>query len=241
MKNGGYSVESGSSDCIIAGAITQNVTVDKNLGNISTLVVLVRLWWRGPVECCVCDGADRAVEPDENRLQVSADAANVFQRLRDDKSLKEEKAPEAPATSPLRFSWIVRFRCERTTRPVWMVARLRSSPVIEGLATRMLPRVLPLTRRTSPRCSVLDRLRGGGEGDCREAERDPRGGVATEEVQGVSAGRLVLTSSGEAMEKQEGAAIAGNATGQTGRSEQVPDCFRLLDPTAGNYEASADA
>lgn len=82
----------------IAEAITQNVTVDKGLGNIGTLIGVGATL--GGVDLSNVVFATVPTEPwsqDSNRLQISEAANNVFQRLRDDKSLKEEEKPAEAA------------------------------------------------------------------------------------------------------------------------------------------------
>ena len=207
----------------IAEAITQNVTVDKNLGNISTLVGVGAAL--GGVDLSNVVFATVPTEPwsqDENRLQVSADAANVFQRLRDDKSLKEEKAPAAEATSaaPVQLDRTVPVSVYNATGLDGRSATIAS--VIEGLG---YTNVTPGTSANPTNFTTVF-YSTGYEAEAKEiaAKLNVTRVVATEEVQGVSVTIGTDFPSGEAMEKQE-AAIAGNATGQTADQNKCQTAF----------------
>ena len=207
----------------IAEAITQNVTVDKNLGNISTLVGVGATL--GGVDLSNVVFATVPTEPwsqDANRLQVSADATNVFQRLRDDKSLKEEKAPEAPATSaaPVQLDRTVPVSVYNATGLDGRSATIAS--VIEGLG---YSNVTPGTSANPTNFTTVF-YSTGYEAEAKEiaAKLNVTRVVATEEVQGVSVTIGTDFPSGEAMEKQE-AAIAGNATGQTADQNKCQTAF----------------
>ena len=86
--------------------------------------------------------------------EVSADAANVFQRLRDDKSLKEEKAPEAPATSaaPVQLDRTVPVNVYNATGLDGRSATIAS--VIEGLGYSNVTPGTSASPTNSPRCST---------------------------------------------------------------------------------------
>ena len=159
---------------------------------------------------------------DENRLQVSADAANVFQRLRDDKSLKEEKAPAAEATSaaPVQLDRTVPVNVYNATGLDGRSATIAS--VIEGLG---YTNVTPGTSANPTNFTTVF-YSTGYEAEAKEiaAKLNVTRVVATEEVQGVSVTIGTDFPSGEAMEKQE-AAIAGNATGQTADQNKCQTAF----------------
>ena len=207
----------------IAEAITQNVTVDNNLSNISTLVGVGASL--GGVDLSNVVFATVPTEPwsqDANRLQVSADAANVFQRLRDDKSLKEEQAPEAPAISaaPVQLDHTVPVSVYNATGLEGRSATIAS--VVKGLG---YTNVTPGTS-ASPTNFTTVFYSTGYEAEAKEiaAKLNVTRVVATEEVLGVSVTIGADFPSGEAIEKQE-AAIAGNATGQTADQHKCQTAF----------------
>lgn len=84
----------------IAEAITQNVTVDEGLTSIKTLAGMGSIF--GQVDLSKVVFATVPTEPyelDANKLQISADAETIFQRLQDDRSLVEESPAPSPASS----------------------------------------------------------------------------------------------------------------------------------------------
>ena len=204
----------------IAEAITQNVTVDKGLGNIGTLIGVGATL--GGVDLSNVVFATVPTEPwtqDSNRLQVSEAANNVFQRLRDDKSLKEEEKPaeSAPAVQLNREAPVSVYNATGLEGRSATIAS-----VIEGLG---YTNVTPGTSATPTNFTTVFYSTG------YEAEAQEIAGklnvtrvVATEEVQGVSVTIGTDFPSGEAMEKQE-AAIAGNASGQTADQNKCQTAF----------------
>ena len=204
----------------IAEAITQNVTVDKGLGNIGTLIGVGATL--GGVDLSNVVFATVPTEPwsqDSNRLQVSEAANNVFQRLRDDKSLKEEEKP-AEAAPAVQLNRETPVSVYNATGLEGRSATIAS--VIEGLG---YTNVTPGTSATPTNFTTVFYSTG------YEAEAQEIAGklnvtrvVATEEVQGVSVTIGTDFPSGEAMEKQE-AAIAGNASGQTADQNKCQTAF----------------
>ena len=166
--------------------------------------------------------ASIATEPwtqDSNRLQVSEAANNVFQRLRDDKSLKEEEKP-AEAAPAVQLNRAAPVSVYNATGLEGRSATIAS--VIEGLG---YTNVTPGTSATPTNFTTVFYSTG------YEAEAQEIAGklnvtrvVATEEVQGVSVTIGTDFPSGEAMEKQE-AAIAGNASGQTADQNKCQTAF----------------
>ena len=154
---------------------------------------------------------------DSNRLQVSEAANNVFQRLRDDKSLKEKPAESAPAVQLNREAPVSVYNATGLEGRSATIAS-----VIEGLG---YTNVTPGTSATPTNFTTVFYSTG------YEAEAQEIAGklnvtrvVATEEVQGVSVTIGTDFPSGEAMEKQE-AAIAGNASGQTADQNKCQTAF----------------
>ena len=146
----------------------------------------------------------------------------MFQRLRDDKSLKEEKAPAAEATSaaPVQLDRTVPVNVYNATGLDGRSATIAS--VIEGLG---YTNVTPGTSANPTNFTTVF-YSTGYEAEAKEiaAKLNVTRVVATEEVQGVSVTIGTDFPSGEAMEKQE-AAIAGNATGQTADQNKCQTAF----------------
>lgn len=85
----------------IAEAITQNVTVDKGLTNLKTLVGMGNIF--GQVNLSKVVFATVPTEPyiyNENKLQLSADAEKVFKKLQDDESLIDPAPEESASPTP---------------------------------------------------------------------------------------------------------------------------------------------
>ena len=209
----------------IAEAITQNVTVDKGLGNINELVGIGGTL--GGVDLSQVVFATVPTEPwsqDNNRLQVTSEADSVFKRLQDDQSLKVEKAAPAAQEQPKEQS----APADHSTNVTVVNATnlegrgAAISQVVSGLG---YTNVAPTSAAEAAQFSAVT-YAAGHEAEAREIAAKLNIGRVSESAEATGVTVTVGTDfpKGETMEKQE-AQIAGNANGQTANQETCQHAF----------------
>jgi len=218
----------------IAEAITQNVTVDKGLGNINELVGIGGTL--GGVDLSQVVFATVPTEPwsqDNNRLQVTSEADSVFKRLQDDQSLKVEKAAPAAQEQPKAQS----APADHSTNVTVVNATnlegrgAAISQVVSGLG---YTNVAPTSAAEAAQFSAVT-YAAGHEAEAREIAAKLNIGRVSESAEATGVTVTVGTDfpKGETMEKQE-AQIAGNANGQTADQETCQHAFAFNSRAGAN-------
>ena len=195
----------------IAEAITQNVTVDNDMGSPNEIAGIGATI--GGIDLSQVVFATVPTEPwdqDPNRLQLSSEAEPVLQRLRDDKSLKVEEPAAQNDNAPAQLDKSVPITVYNATGLDGRAASLAS--VISGLGYTS---VTPASSAESSTATTISY----GEGYEAEAREIADKMHITQVVQNDQVTGVTLTigtdfPSGDAMEKQD-SQIAGGATGQT--------------------------
>ncbi len=194
----------------IAEAITQNVTVDDDLGNPNEIAGIGATI--GGIDLSEVVFATIPTEPwnqDPNRLQLTSEAQSVFQRLRDDKSLKVEEAKQGDS-APAQLDKSIPITVYNATGIDGRAAAL--ARIIGNLGYTS---VTPASTAESVSTTTIS-YGEGYEAEAREiaAKMNITRVEPNAQVTGVTLTIGTDFPSGDAMEKQD-SQIAGGAAGQT--------------------------